>query len=574
MKRRVLLSVLLIAILLAALAGVSASAASYYKPAAKSYSLYNVGTGKYMNWSGGSAGSRVNLWSRDYTQDESFGVSYPGWLWDYGRNRRWTKYSTAYGARLKINRSGSSSYYVDIESTQQASGGDYAIAWRDTRNSVQCWYFDLVSSGTYVLRNADKPNLVLTASGSGNGSPLYITGYTGSSLQKWQLHSPAASTLQAVYASASSASMTAGTSRTFTAGTSPAGLSGVTYKWTTSNSAVASGSYNRTTGKLTLKAHRAGRATLTVQATKGGITRSDSFVVTVTAPVIVPRSVSLSSGSFKLGVNAARQLTATVKPAGASQAVTWSSSRPGVASVSSTGLVRGVSRGTAVITARTSNGKKASVTVTVNSYVTRIDLSASGMTLNIGGSTKLTASPVPSNASNRAIVWSTSNRNVVSVTSSGVITARKAGTATITARTKDGSVSASCRVTVVAYSNGAITPGLYRLSNLGTGGIFAARGNTWYRLSLYNGTQMTITESGNSSYRVNAASVRSGGRIAVSAVGAGNARAQWYFQRVAANQYVIRSASNPNLVITSSGGTYVLKKYSPGSSLQIFRLLF
>ena len=75
--------------------------------------------------------------------------------------------------------------------------------------------------------------------------------------------------------------------------------------------------------------------------------------------------VTLNQTSVKLSMGAARQLAVSVKPAGASKKVTWSSSKPSVASVSSDGMITAKKKGTAVITAKSGNGKKATCTVTV-----------------------------------------------------------------------------------------------------------------------------------------------------------------------------------------------------------------
>jgi hypothetical protein len=69
------------------------------------------------------------------------------------------------------------------------------------------------------------------------------------------------------------------------------------------------------------------------------------------APFVAVDSVSIAPATVSIAVAATSQLTATVLPSGASQAVTWSSSDPAKATVSSTGLVTGVAIGSAVITA-------------------------------------------------------------------------------------------------------------------------------------------------------------------------------------------------------------------------------
>ena len=81
--------------------------------------------------------------------------------------------------------------------------------------------------------------------------------------------------------------------------------------------------------------------------------------------------------------------------------------------------------------------------------VTSVSLSKSSTTLTEGGTITLTATINPSNATNKNVTWSSSNSSVASV-SNGVVTALKAGTATITVTTEDGGKTAKCNVTVIA----------------------------------------------------------------------------------------------------------------------------
>ena len=83
--------------------------------------------------------------------------------------------------------------------------------------------------------------------------------------------------------------------------------------------------------------------------------------------------------------------------------------------------------------------------------VTRISLSHSTANLTEGNTLQLTASVYPTNATNRSVNWLSSDASVASVSSNGLVTARAAGTATITCRTADGSGCYDvCRITVEA----------------------------------------------------------------------------------------------------------------------------
>lgn len=80
--------------------------------------------------------------------------------------------------------------------------------------------------------------------------------------------------------------------------------------------------------------------------------------------------------------------------------------------------------------------------------VSSVGLNASSKTIETGRSFTLSATVCPSNATNKSLVWSSSNSSVATV-SGGVVCAKSKGTATIKAAAQDGSgKSASCCVTV------------------------------------------------------------------------------------------------------------------------------
>ena len=159
--------------------------------------------------------------------------------------------------------------------------------------------------------------------------------------------------------------------------------------------------------------------------------------------------ISLDKASLAVTVDSSVQLNASVEPENAqNKTVYWESSNPAVASVSA-GLVTAKSKGTAIITARTDDGGyTATCTVIVSQPVTGISLNQSSISIIKGKTYQLSASIQPSGASNRNVTWSSSNSNIATVSSSGKVSAKAAGTATITVTTKDGSKTAKCTVTV------------------------------------------------------------------------------------------------------------------------------
>ena len=163
--------------------------------------------------------------------------------------------------------------------------------------------------------------------------------------------------------------------------------------------------------------------------------------------------VSLNKSATTLTEGESETLTATITPSNATgdKTVKWSSSNEAVAAVDSNGKVTAKKAGTAVITATSSNGKTAGCTVTVKQKeiaITGIGLNKSTTSLTEGESETLTATIAPSNATgDKTVKWSSSNGAVAAVDSNGKVTAKKAGTAVITATSSNGK-TAGCTVTV------------------------------------------------------------------------------------------------------------------------------
>ena len=82
--------------------------------------------------------------------------------------------------------------------------------------------------------------------------------------------------------------------------------------------------------------------------------------------------------------------------------------------------------------------------------VTGVTLDKTTLNLVVGSSEKLTATVTPNNATDKTVEWKSSDSAIASVDGSGNVTAVKAGSATITVTTKDGSKTASCTVTVAS----------------------------------------------------------------------------------------------------------------------------
>ena len=231
-----------------------------------------------------------------------------------------------------------------------------------------------------------------------------------------------------------------------TATITPDVASNKTVSWTSSDSSVATVDCN---GVVTALA--TGTAVIKASTTDGS-NLSASCNVTVRQ---LATSITLDETEATIYTGNTLQLTATVSPSTTSNpSVNWTSSNTSVATVSSTGVVTAKSTGTAVITAKTADGSNLSATckVTVKRLATSISLNKTSASLYLNETVQLTATVSPSNATDRSVLWSSSDNNVAKVSSAGLVIAIAPGNATITATTADGSnLSATCAITVKAY---------------------------------------------------------------------------------------------------------------------------
>ena len=237
--------------------------------------------------------------------------------------------------------------------------------------------------------------------------------------------------------------MTEGDEYTLTATINPSNATNKNVSWKSSNTSVATVS----NGEVT--AVKAGSATITVTTEDGG--KTATCEVTVNAKVYPVTGVSLNQTSVSLTEGDDFDLTATVYPSNATnKKVTWSSSDTSVASVKN-GMVVAIKPGTAIITVTTEDGNKTAtceIIVSERFYpVTGVSLNVTNATLTVGETLVLTATVLPSNATNKNLTWSSSKETVATVID-GKIHALTIGSATITVKTEYGKFSSTCNVIV------------------------------------------------------------------------------------------------------------------------------
>ena len=151
-------------------------------------------------------------------------------------------------------------------------------------------------------------------------------------------------------------------------------------------------------------------------------------------------SVTLNRGAK----NRTFQLKKAIKNKNATyKGVSWYSSNKNVATVNSNGKVTIKHRGKVVITVKAKDGsnKSAKCKVTVRQLVTKLSYNKAIPKAEVykNKTIKFAVTVVPSNANNKGLTYSSSNKKVATVNSKGVIKGIKAGTVTITAKAKDSS---------------------------------------------------------------------------------------------------------------------------------------
>lgn len=232
------------------------------------------------------------------------------------------------------------------------------------------------------------------------------------------------------------ASISAGQTSPFTATATDANgnvVSNVTFTWTSSNQGIATIS----TGGL---ATGLAQGSTTITATSGTVTSNPATLTVTVAPPIVA-SITLTPTASTIQVGQQQQFTATAKDGGGNTIpgvpFTWSSSNSTVASISGSGLATGLVQGSTAITATSGpvTSNPAALTVTP-SPVTTITITPTAPSIEAGRTQQFTATARDGNSQvvpNVTFTWSSSNQNVATIATSGLVTGVSAGTTTIRA---------------------------------------------------------------------------------------------------------------------------------------------
>lgn len=158
----------------------------------------------------------------------------------------------------------------------------------------------------------------------------------------------------------------------------------------------------------------------------------------ITVSEVEVSDISISKTDYTINRNNTLQLYATIAPSNASdKSITWESDNEAVATVTKTGVVRGINAGSAKITATASNGLSTSCIITVKIPAKSIKLNLPKIVLKKGKKSAVKAIVKPLETTD-SIKWTSSNPKIASVNQQGIIKAKKKGSATIIAKTDSG----------------------------------------------------------------------------------------------------------------------------------------
>ena len=181
---------------------------------------------------------------------------------------------------------------------------------------------------------------------------------------------------------------------------------------------------------------------------------------------VVVNGITMQETSGSIHVGETKQLTATVTPSNATnKTVTWNSSNPSVATVSSAGLVKGLKKGETVITALAADGNhRAEYRLTVTEQYESVKITGSSILDQVGIAYQFYAIVSPSDAPDKTVTWSSSDSSVVKVDGSGKVTAVGTGKAVIKATANgDNRIAGTLEVTVPLNSTNQVRSFVVRM---------------------------------------------------------------------------------------------------------------
>lgn len=324
-------------------------------------------------------------------------------------------------------------------------------------NNVQYWYkegtvwqkdsefyFDPGTAGIEKVKRSAAILLNLDCSSSLGDDFVSLQGTVKSFIDKLIENAIDPNEVASIKLNKSAITLTSGSTTTLTATVLPTTALKKDVEWYSTNSSVASVDKN---GKIT--AISPGSTTIIAKTVDGGLT-----AVCYVSVVMLTKEIQLNYSNVSLYTGETLTLQATVYPENTSnKTLSWSSSNTTIATVDSNGNITPIKAGQTTITATATDGSgvKSMCIVNILQHVEDISLVEAALMLGIGETKQLEAIILPSDASNKNVIWSSSDKDIVAINEQGIISALKIGSAKITATSEDGGKKATCDVEVVQY---------------------------------------------------------------------------------------------------------------------------
>ncbi len=211
-------------------------------------------------------------------------------------------------------------------------------------------------------------------------------------------------------------------------------LEGLTYSVSSEKTATVDAK-----GQLT--ALKRGRVNVTVKTADGKVSGRKTFTV-----MDRPQSVTIKAQQTDVVVGKSLRLTASVLPRTvADRTVTWESGDANLATVSERGTVKGIAPGKVTIRAisKIDTSVAGEIELEIIRLASAVTFSGEEVSVLVPNTLQLAVQVAPADVSSTAVKYSSSRPKVATVDENGIVTALKAGKATIKAQATDGSRKAA-----------------------------------------------------------------------------------------------------------------------------------
>ena len=340
----------------------------------------------------------------------------------------------------------------------------------------------------------------------------------------------------------------------------PAGTAQTNIEWSVNDEAIATIDSN---GLVTCVG--AGQLIVTLQSLDNPeISTTKNILCVASRPITGIVIIGESNGI----VDDTIQLTATLTPSNTTETdILWESGNNTIAEVTQSGLVTLKSVGTVKITATSNSNELVYDELLINvaaEAIPVVSITVNGTTpIEVGNTEQFSVTYNPNNTTEVGVVWTSSNQNVATVNSSGLVTAIGTGTATITA-------TSIHRQVVAGTKEITITPQVIAITGLTiTGGTAVDNGSTLQLGIAYtpsNTTQQGVTWSSSDETK---ATVNSSGLVTAIAEGLVTITATSTINGTISDTHVItvNEATNPYAVIKPTSSSTPPTGYSFGQQI-------